>query len=399
MRNVLVCLLLLMVMVACGTAPSPGQVATIPPSSPAPPSPAVSATAPVLAPPVVSPSLASPALSWAAAGLNDGSLRHLQLLDRENGWAITDSGVYHLQGGRWENVIPADGTGTPLTSFFFLDNQHAWLLKLGEGTFTSGSLYHTSDGGKRWESIAVPFSMATFDFVNAEQGWAMAELGSGAGKSAIAIYQTQDAGHRWDLQFVNDPNMAGARQDIPLAGMKNGLMARDLKTAWVTGTVYAPLIPYLYITHDGGKSWQQQPLVFPEGDPNAMALVQSPILLSASEMLLPVELVGDLTRTVIYISRDGGESWQPAVTLNGRGRFQAFSLQEWLFWSENLLFYTKDGGQNWEIRTPQRTFGNELPGIQFLTPQEGFLWANSIEGHASIYHTADGGWTWIQIYP
>ncbi len=389
MRNVLVCLLL-MVMVACNTAPSPGQVATILASLPASPSPAMSATAPVST---------SPALSWAAAGLSDGSLRHLQLLDRENGWAITDSGVYHLQGGHWENVMPADGIGSPLTSFFFLDNQHAWLLKLGEGSFTSGSLYHTSDGGKHWESVTVPFSMAIFDFVNAEQGWAMAELGSGAGKSAIAIYQTQDAGHRWTLQFVNDPTVAGAGEDIPLAGRKNGLRARDLKTAWVTGTVYTPLIPYLYVTHDGGKSWQQQPLVFPEGDPNAMALVQGPILLSTNEMLLPLELVGDLTRTVIYISQDGGESWQPAVTLNGRGRFQAFSLQEWLFWSENLLFYTKDGGQNWEIRTPQRTFGEELPGLQFLTPQEGFLWTNSIEGHASIYHTTDGGWTWMQIYP
>ncbi len=388
MRNTLVCLLL-MVMVACSTAPSPGQATTIPASPPASPSPVMSATASVPA---------SPALSWAAAGLNDGFLRHLQLLDRENGWAITDSGVYHLQGGRWENVMPADGTGSPLTSFFFLDNQHAWLLKLGEGTFTSGSLYHTSDGGKRWERVAVPFSMATFDFVNTEQGWAMAELGSGAGKSAIAIYQTQDAGHRWTLQFLNDPNVAGARQDIPLAGMKNRLRARDLKTAWVTGTVYAPLTSYLYVTHDGGKSWEQQSLVFPEGDPNATALVQSPILLSASEMLLPVELVGDLTRTVIYITRDGGASWQPTVTLNGRGRFQAFSLREWLFWSEHLLFYTKDGGQNWEIRTPQLTFG-ELPGLQFLTPEEGFLWANSIEGHASIYHTTDGGSTWMQIYP
>ncbi len=385
----LLCLLCLP-MAACGNTASPVPSASISPTL----------TPSISNPPALSPTPShqvSDLLSWAS-GLKDGSLRHLQLLDRENGWALTDSGVYHLQGGRWENVTPPEGKGIPLTSFFFLDHQHAWLLRLGEQIFASGYLYHTSDGGKSWEGMEVPFLMATFDFVNAEQGWAMADLGSGAGSNAVAIYQTQDAGHSWTLRFVNDPNVAGARQDIPLAGLKTGFAARDLQTAWVTGTIYMSLVPYLYVTHDGGKSWQPQSLVFPEGDPNAMASVQSPILLSETDVLLSVELVGDLKRTAIYLSQDGGESWRLAVTLNGQGRFQALSPREWLFWSQNMIFYTTDGGKNWEIRTPNQTFGEELPGMQFLNPQEGFLWVTS-EGHISIYHTVDGGRTWRQIYP
>lgn len=363
-----------------------------PTPSPLPPSPTVP-------PPSPSPTLAPSLPSWTSSPIL-AYLRHLRLFDREHGWAITEEAIYRVQGEALEDVTPPDlgEAGYSLMSYF-LDLQHAWLLHSAELP-SQGMLYHTADGGTSWESLPVPFGMAGLVFLDAERGWVMASLGAGAGSSSIAIYQTTDAGHSWELRFVNDPSIQGAREDIPLSGMKNGLAARDMQMAWVAGTVYAPLTPYLYVTHDGGQSWRLQNLPLPTIENEAQLSFNPPLFLSDQFAILTVDVIGKTMHTAIYTSRDGGESWELVPTLlDGIGRFQAFSPQEWLFWNGSSFFSTSDGGQSWETRAPNQTFGDAFAGLQFLSPQEGFLWIISAEARTSLYHTLDGGLTWTLLNP
>lgn len=313
---------------------------------------------------------------------------------------ITDEAVYRVQDEALESVTPPNlgEVGYSLIPYF-LDLQHAWLLHSGE-TLSEGTLYHTADGGMSWESLPVPFGMAELVFLDADRGWAMASLGVGAGSSGIAIYQTTDAGHSWELRFVNDPSIQGARQDIPLSGMKDGLAARDMQVAWVAGIVYTPLTPYLYVTHDGGQSWRLQNLPLPTAEADALFLFHPPIFLGDQFAILTAEVLEQRMHTALYTSRDGGESWELLPTLlDGIGHFQAFSPQEWLFWNGTSFFSTSDGGQTWETRAPNQTFGDAFGGLQFLSPQEGFLWTIPAEARTSLYHTLDGGLTWTLLNP
>lgn len=369
------------------------QPLTIPP--PVTPTPSVAAPSPSATP---SPS-ASSLLSWTSSPVL-ANLRHLRLFGREAGWVITDQAIYRFQDGGLEEVTPPNlGEAGYTLTFYFLDIQHAWLLHPAEMP-VQGTLYHTADGGKNWESLPVPFGMADLVFLNASQGWAMASLGAGAGSSSIAIYQTTDAGHSWELRFVNDPSIQGAREDIPLGGMKNGLAARDMQTAWVAGTIYAPLTPYLYVTHDGGQSWRPQNLPLPTAEADAQLSFHPPIFLGDQFAILTAEAIGQRMHTAIYTSRDGGDSWELVPTLlDGIGHFQAFSPKEWLFWNGTAFFSTSDGGQTWETRAPNQDFGDAFAGMQFLSPQEGFLWTISAEARTSLYHTLDGGSTWTLLNP
>ncbi len=390
-------LLVLILLVGCSTP-------TAPPTAPPPPS---ASTAPTVPPPSSPTALSVPSASTGAAfgswpsSLDLAHLTHLRLFDREHGWALTTDGLYHLEGAHWQSVKPpslnADGYAL---NFFFLDAQHAWILGPKETSPQEGFLYYTLDGGQNWETFQVPFGNANLAFLNTNEGWAMASLAAGAGSSSIAIYRTQDAGRSWELRFVNDPGMPNSRQDIPLAGIKSGLVARDPQTAWVVGTTYSPLTMYLYITRDGGQSWRLQNIPLPALEPEALLSFRPPILLNIQEVLLPVEIVNQSMRTAIYRSHDGGESWdENPILLEGIGRFQALSPQEWFFWNGSAFFYTSNGGQNWEIRVPNQAFGDAFAGLQFLNSQEGFLWTLNGENQAVLYYTSDGGKTWTPLNP
>ena len=89
-------------------------------------------------------------------------------------------------------ALSADG-GKTWTSWkssgneFFLDAQHGWRL------LSPGELQQTIDGGLNWVTIKiVTWDNAEFDFVNDQEGWAIASVGQ-----ARVLLQTVNGGQTW----------------------------------------------------------------------------------------------------------------------------------------------------------------------------------------------------------
>ena len=390
--------ILILILSACaqnGNPPSAPQTTEAPPveypnppSYPNPTSAPTPASAQINAPVITTPALVT-----------------LNMLDELNGWGVTEAEIVRTNDGgvTWYNVTPPDvaETGSSV-DIFVLDQDHAWVQKPDFEKFpNSGVLYRTSDGGITWAKAEVPFSRGDLNFIDADNGWVLADLGAGAGSNAVAIYQTTNGGDRWEQTYINDPHDPHAADSLPLGGIKSDLVALDRKTAWVTGVIYAPGEAYLYRTDDGGHTWIQVPLTLPEGTQNDEVSIDRDQMkfVSPEDGYLALRMSGDSTQTAVYVTQDAGKTWAvPSPPLEGAGASVFLSPQEAVIYNGEQFYVTHDAARTWIAVTPNVVFGDSFAGMEFVDTSLG--WVLTFDGnHRSLYRTTDGGTTWSAVLP
>jgi photosystem II stability/assembly factor-like uncharacterized protein len=224
----------------------------------------------------------------------------------------------------------------------------------------------------------------------------MASLGAGAGSMAVAIFQSKDGGATWTQTYVNDPNQPGAGDSLPLGGLKDGITAIDMQTAWVGGVTYAPGVVYLYQTQDSGHSWKIAQVTTPTGYEQAQLETLGPVFVTLSAAYLPVTLSsqnGELE--AVYVSHDSGKTWVQTPTLIPfGGKMDFVSATDGFVWNGTDFYVTKDGAQTWTTVTPDVTFGDSFSGMDFVSPTIGFMITDDASGNRILYKTTDGGAAW-----
>ncbi|MBI5824858.1 MAG: hypothetical protein HZB18_12580 [Chloroflexi bacterium] len=324
----------------------------------------------------------------------------IEMLDEVYGWGITETEIVSTNDGgvTWYNVTPPSLTDVGQSVFTdFLDESHAWVQTVDPNNYPNGgTLYRTSDGGLTWESFATPFSAGDIEFVDANNGWIMADLGVGAGSMAVSVFQTKDGGATWARTYTNDPNLAGAGDSLPLGGIKVMLVPLDMKTAWVGGVVYSSGSTYLFRTDDGGGGWSQTTMVLPAEAQSSELTIEQVKFVSPTQGFLAIRRTSATLETILYATNDGGETWNPApAKLPGLGKLEIPSAQEMIFYSSNQFHVTKDAAKTFEIIVPDIAFGESLKDMSFVNSSTGWLTTTS----RALYKTTDGGHTWFPIIP
>jgi photosystem II stability/assembly factor-like uncharacterized protein len=327
------------------------------------------------------------------------------MLDELNGWAVSESQILRTNDGgiTWYNVTPPDVVDAGYSvDIFILDNDHAWVQKPDFEKFpNSGLLYRTSDGGITWSSSGVPFSRGDLSFVDANDGWMLADLGVGAGSNAVAVYQTTNGGANWEQTYINDPNDSLAADSLPLGGLKSDLVPLDMKTAWITGVIYAPGEVYLYRTDDGGRNWKNIPITLPTGgeefevgiDKDQMRFV------SATAGFIALRMSGDSTQTAVYVTQDSGDTWAvPSMPLEGAGASVFLSPLEAVIYNGEQFYVTRDAARTWVTVSPDIAFGEMFANMEFVNTSSGWvITVDPTTNHRSLYRTTDGGTTWVPV--
>jgi len=151
------------------------------------------------------------------------------------------------------------------------------------------------------------------------------------------------------------------------------------------------------VTHDGGKTWQNQLLPVLTGTFHAT----KPPVFSGNNGLLPV--TSSDTSINLYVTHDGGQTWTPTrSSITGSyGTLDSTivdSQHAWIdspgsgfFATSPSLFATSDSGQHW---TQQLSMPPHVGTLDFINPSNG--WATTPA--ASLLHTTDGGHTWQAIH-
>ncbi len=391
--------LLLMVSLLAGCAlPSPPPPPAPPTATPLPPTPTASPDGATEAP---TPTVTPVAVAEGLDTVSPFNLLDIHFVDADNGWALDEAYLLRTEDGglTWLDASPGDLAPGPDATAFFLDAERAWLLIANEGG-TSGSLYRTEDGGLTWQVFTAPLAYGWLQFLDAQTGFALTDLGVGTGSMAIALYKTTDGGETWTQVYTNDPNLPDAREDVPLSGIKEGFFFRSPEVGWITGTTYATGRSYVYKTEDGGLTWSEQPLSLPAGFAEAFVLTDPPVFFSQYNGLMSVTLSSDVAAQVIFYTLDGGQTWQAGFPLNFSAQAVFIPpLNVYLWDGGETMYVSLDGGNTWTTRTTSLNYPGDLLAVSFADLRHGWVVILNDDGEPELYRSLDGGETWERLWP
>ncbi len=339
---------------------------------------------------------------------NKPALKTLRMIDGQTGWAVTATAGRLLRssdgGANWNDVTPLNSSGQQFRisdKITALAPLVAWVIAAGTNDSTTSHILHTVDGGRTWEStiIRAP-DVISISFINSSVGWLLAFMGAAAGSEAVEIYRSTDGGKTWIS--------VGPVSGLPFAGDKSGIAFLNSTTGWITGAVLRHDTPYLFVTHDGGRTWREQDKPLPRELISHWRNLQHfpPKFFTVRDGVLPTfyEIYagpGDSLRptgkvfVAIYATHDGGTTWTyPSVKQVNDAYFSTFVDMNhgWLItgsdWSN--LYATSDGGRQWTT-IPRTSIFTNVVQVDFVSPQVG--WALG----RSLLKTLDGGRTWSPV--
>jgi photosystem II stability/assembly factor-like uncharacterized protein len=272
---------------------------------------------------------------------------------------------------------------TPMIGFASANDLFAW----------------TADGGRSWQPVSLPAhagDFAQFSFLSSTDGYL---LDSGYGVGPGTLFRTADGGRTWAVV---------ARTPAALMYL---LRFVDARTAWVLGSTATafgrPMVNALFVTRDGGGSWQAEPLPAPPGyaTSDVRNLWDAPQPMGDAGWVVGATYSNATagTTTEFLITTDLGRSWQRTSTEPGdlaSVPMVAFDGQHWLAWlpTRSGLYRTTDAGATWTLATteglPQTTM---VRSLQFVDRSVGWVQIDPIAPGGQLYGTRDGGLTWTAL--
>lgn len=375
------------------------------------------------------------------AGLN--RLLSIHMLDTTTGWAqITDGLIARFVvlrttdgGSHWQDVTPPQLITAVDDNPAKLYTQNATTAWVTDTLPVPGSrparyhavVFHTTDAGQTWQRIALPpsvpdnSSILKIQFLNAQVGW----ITFLSPQTQDDYWQTNDGGQTWSHVTIPNPVKDQSFGSITFV---------DQKTWWLRAMPFNNSRPVIYVTHDAGSTWHKHVLPVPAGV-SLGSLNEVAQFFSDRDGILVVSdgIYGDI---VVYVTHDGGDTWQPTTPiLRPRdSRKESYSTDipvfadmnhGWIYEevnpiagtklpTMNRLITTTDGGQHWttiEIQMPGGQKGQTVSldlldswlNPDFVSAKVGWLIGYYFPQASDLlqnvlFKTVDGGHTWTVVH-
>ncbi len=290
--------------------------------------------------------------------------------------------------------------------------------------YVNGDLFLTTDAGISWSSITLPVVTqqkaipGPIFFLNDHLGWMSLSGISGGTFQDNDLLRSTDGGQSWSRLHATLPAPLLPRTRSP--GYITSLSFLNETTGWVTGSSYSRENSWIYMTNDGGNTWQEQQLPSPQGYSATRLLdLGQPHFFSARDGVLPAASTHfDPTGVCAFITHDGGESWQsqpffalqnysdevvdPHLLIDVSVPLPSFTSLT-TGWVGNISIYrTTDGGRSWQHFDHQLPIRYSDPGLQFIADRVAFALAYTgepinFQAPSELYRTMDGGKSWTTL--
>lgn len=340
-------------------------------------------------------------------------------------WRIAGPTVYRSSdaGLTWRAVLDTNSYKSRWDGYsWFFDDRRAVVLG---GTVADGFyIFRTTDAGASWQESSTPpgalvgIAMELFSFSSPDNGWFLTESGAyPTAPKTLSLYGTTDGGLHWRVLTQSDTHPSSGH--LPLDMSLNHLLFATASKGWVTGQITSgprARETVVYLTTDGGRTWQRQHLPPAQGEDVSKATAEGPVIDAAGTVVLPVVVnlpppgkapIGDgdqAARVALYGSPDGGTTWacpalwpRPSDVTRTGGLLDA---SHWWLTGTRDLWTTSDAGRTWVHLQPVLPAVAALVAVDFASPGYGFADAvTSAPGteplQYSYLQTTDGGLTWV----
>jgi photosystem II stability/assembly factor-like uncharacterized protein len=290
--------------------------------------------------------------------------------------------------------------------------------------YVNGDLFLTTDAGISWSSITLPVVTqqkaipGPIFFLNDHLGWMSLSGISGGTFQDNDLLRSTDGGQSWSRLHATLPAPLLPRTRSP--GYITSLSFLNETTGWVTGSSYSRENSWIYLTNDGGNTWQEQQLPSPQGYAATRLLdLGQPHFFSARDGVLPAASTHfDPTGVCAFITHDSGESWQsqpffalqnysdevvdPHLLIDVSVPLPSFTSLT-TGWVGNISIYrTTDGGRSWQHFDHPLPIRYSDPGLQFIADRVAFALAYTgeplnFQAPSELYRTTDGGKSWTTL--
>lgn len=404
-------LLVLLALAACGSTGTVSSRPGLPPVQGAPPC-ASSQLRSLALQPLTTPT-ASPLPPTPTFGPGQPlPLGDLHMLTATTGWATTAERVFWTRDGgtHWKDITPAClQNGGGYLQADFLNGSVGWVWAFQSEASETTSLFSTTNGGQTWQrGTSFHSSYVARTFPTPHDGWALVARPGSQDGTAIDLWRTRDGGATWAI--VSSTGTAAHPGSIPSAGIKGGVSFLTSSTGWLGGNAFpAAALP---VTHDGGVTWQQQPLPFQLDAKEYQFDIRPPAFFNEQDGLLEVTVLTqsrEVLYQLLYLTHDGGATWQSTPPFPYLHPLYDFSDAQhgWMLDThlanggtalETTFSATSDGGQHWSP-LPGGAALKDVFLLDFLTSTLGWVLKSAGYGHTIMLKTSDGGQTWTQVTP
>ena len=320
--------------------------------------------------------------------------------------------VYLYDGdGGWNDVTPPDIPARERVSDgLFLDRNTGWAASW-DWTAEQPSditVYRTSDGGDEWKASTIRDIFVRgleMDFVSADDGWMLVHQDAWTGGEAVTVLRTTDGGAAWTAVSVSNGLDAGSTADSLPGKTSIVFYDADVGYAPMNNASYSII---LYATRDGGQTWRQESVPFPDAGANACYCNYTPVFFPDGEGILPIigDRGGDSYTLYLYTAPCAGAAWSLSSEADGlvpEGGLYGLCLRA--FSSDGKSGYVTDCTSIFSLRDGKWTrsalpalraiITNAYPSKMMLT-DENTLWFAYEFGNYTLKST-DGGHTWVKV--
>lgn len=192
--------------------------------------------------------------------------------------------------------------------------EHSYVLTEDRAAFLSSNqrlqgilLTYSTDRGETWETSVVSdtFPAMRFrkvDFLNDQFGYVIVSGDRTMSQEFSTVFLTHDGGETWQ-----ETNNAGVTRMIADGGFV------DESTGFLSFGTIDPVEPTLYVTQNGGGSWQEAAFNIPDEYDHVFVISETPVQDGAQlSVLVNQGPNGDYAGGFVkgkFISEDNGETW------------------------------------------------------------------------------------------